>query len=87
MGAVQETVEQVRAIDVDAYKYGFVTDIESEKAPKGLDEDIPVTVWVADDGSNNVVRVSSEPAKGAVFTITLPVDASASHNPDRGDPK
>ncbi len=38
MGAVQETVEQVRAIDVDAYKYGFVTDIESEKAPKGLDE-------------------------------------------------
>jgi Fe-S cluster assembly protein SufB len=40
MGAVQETVEQVRAIDVDAYKYGFVTDIESEKAPKGLNEDI-----------------------------------------------
>jgi Fe-S cluster assembly protein SufB len=29
----------VRAIDVDAYKYGFVSDIESDKAPKGLDED------------------------------------------------
>ncbi len=40
MAAVQETVEQVRAIDVDAYKYGFVTEIESEKAPKGLNEDI-----------------------------------------------
>ena len=26
-------------IDVDQYKYGFVTDIESEKAPKGLSED------------------------------------------------
>jgi Fe-S cluster assembly protein SufB len=39
MPAVQETVEQVRSIDVDQYKYGFVTDIESEKAPKGLDED------------------------------------------------
>ena len=39
MPAVQETVEQVRRIDVDQYKYGFVTDIESEKAPKGLDED------------------------------------------------
>ncbi len=40
MAAVQETVDRVRSIDVDAYKYGFVTDIESEKAPKGLNEDI-----------------------------------------------
>ena len=40
MPAVQETVDQVRAIDVDQYKYGFVTDIEMELAPKGLDEDI-----------------------------------------------
>ncbi|PRH86741.1 Fe-S cluster assembly protein SufB [Labrys okinawensis] len=40
MPAVQETVEQVRAIDVDQYKYGFVTDIEMELAPKGLSEEI-----------------------------------------------
>jgi Fe-S cluster assembly protein SufB len=39
MPAVQETIERVRRIDVDQYKYGFVTDIESEKAPKGLSED------------------------------------------------
>jgi Fe-S cluster assembly protein SufB len=39
MPAVLETVEQVRRIDVDQYKYGFVTDIESDKAPKGLSED------------------------------------------------
>jgi Fe-S cluster assembly protein SufB len=39
MPAVQETVDQVRRIDVDQYKYGFVTDIESDKAPKGLTED------------------------------------------------
>src|SRR5689334_2602293 len=39
MPAVQETVDKVRRIDVDQYKYGFVTDIESEKAPKGLSED------------------------------------------------
>ncbi|MSO66659.1 MAG: Fe-S cluster assembly protein SufB [Pseudolabrys sp.] len=39
MPAAQETVEQVRRIDVDQYKYGFVTDIESEKAPIGLSED------------------------------------------------
>jgi Fe-S cluster assembly protein SufB len=40
MPAVQETVDQVRRIDVDQYKYGFVTDIASDRAPKGLSEDI-----------------------------------------------
>jgi Fe-S cluster assembly protein SufB len=40
MPAVHETVEQVRRIDVDQYKYGFETLIESDKAPKGLSEDI-----------------------------------------------
>jgi Fe-S cluster assembly protein SufB len=39
MPAVQETVDQVRRIDVDQYKYGFETNIESEKAPKGLSDD------------------------------------------------
>jgi Fe-S cluster assembly protein SufB len=38
MPAVPETVERVRSIDVDQYKYGFETKIESDKAPKGLDE-------------------------------------------------
>ena len=40
MPAVQETVERVRSIDVDQYKYGFITDVEMDKAPKGLSEDI-----------------------------------------------
>ena len=40
MAAVQETVERVRSIDVEAYKYGFVSPIESEVAPQGLDEEI-----------------------------------------------
>src|SRR3954469_1520902 len=40
MPAVQETVDQVRRIDVDQYKYGFETLIESEKAPKGHSEEI-----------------------------------------------
>ncbi|MGO8739225.1 Fe-S cluster assembly protein SufB, partial [Rhodoblastus sp.] len=39
MAAVQETVDKVKTLDVDAYKYGFTTDIESNKAPKGLRED------------------------------------------------
>jgi Fe-S cluster assembly protein SufB len=39
MPAVQETIDQVRSIDVTEYKYGFETLIESEKAPKGLSED------------------------------------------------
>lgn len=40
MPAVQETIEQVRSIDVDQYKYGFETEVEMEKAPKGLSEDV-----------------------------------------------
>ena len=40
MAAVQETIEQVRRIDVDQYKYGFETKIEVVKAPKGLNEGI-----------------------------------------------
>src|SRR5258708_8595359 len=39
MPAVQEPVDRVRRIDVDQYRYGFETVIESEKAPKGLSED------------------------------------------------
>jgi Fe-S cluster assembly protein SufB len=35
-----ETIEKVRHLDVDKYKYGFETIIESDKAPKGLSEDI-----------------------------------------------
>jgi len=40
MAAVQETIERVKQIDVDQYKYGFETLIESIKAPKGLNEEI-----------------------------------------------
>ncbi|MEZ5765253.1 MAG: Fe-S cluster assembly protein SufB [Xanthobacteraceae bacterium] len=39
MPAVQETVDRVRRIDVDQYRYGFETIIETEKAPKGLSEE------------------------------------------------
>lgn len=34
------TVQQVESLAGEKYKYGFTTDIESEKAPKGLNEDI-----------------------------------------------
>lgn len=37
MAAVRETIETVS--EVEKYKYGFFTDIESEKAPLGLTED------------------------------------------------
>ena len=40
MAAKTETAEQVADIGVEQYKYGFVTDIESDKAPRGLNEDI-----------------------------------------------
>ncbi|ALG84386.1 LppX_LprAFG lipoprotein [Gordonia phthalatica] len=38
---------------------------------KGLESDIPVTVWVTKDGKNNVARVLAEPAEGASMTINL----------------
>src|SRR5579862_2170487 len=40
MAAVQETVDRVKSVDVSQYKYGFFSEIEAEKAPKGLNEDI-----------------------------------------------
>ena len=39
MAADQETVDRVRSIDVDAYKYGFISAIEFDLAPKGLSQD------------------------------------------------
>ncbi len=38
MGATEETIAQVEELS-GKYEAGFVTDIEMEKAPKGLDED------------------------------------------------
>ena len=36
MSAVRETIDQVKTLDVDQYKYGFDIDIESVKAPGGV---------------------------------------------------
>ena len=36
----KETVEQVQSLAGEKYKYGFSSDIDSDKAPKGLNEDI-----------------------------------------------
>ncbi|MTI11456.1 Fe-S cluster assembly protein SufB [Curvivirga aplysinae] len=42
MAATTETIEKVKDIDAggDKYKYGFVTEIEMERAPKGLCEEV-----------------------------------------------
>ncbi len=39
MVATQEAKQTVQDVTGE-YKYGFVTDIETEKAPKGLSEDV-----------------------------------------------
>ena len=39
MGATEETIQTVSEM-AGKYEAGFVTEIESEKAPKGLNEDI-----------------------------------------------
>ena len=38
MAATVDTVERVESITADKYKYGFVTDIEMESAPIGLEK-------------------------------------------------
>ena len=40
MVANAETTARVAEMGNDRYKYGFVTDIEMETAPKGLNEDV-----------------------------------------------
>ena len=39
MGATEETIEQIESM-AGKYSAGFITDIETDKAPKGLSEDI-----------------------------------------------
>ncbi|MGE3303154.1 MAG: Fe-S cluster assembly protein SufB [Hyphomonadaceae bacterium] len=39
MMAAKDTVAKVRALEADKYKYGFVTDVEQERAAKGLSEE------------------------------------------------
>ncbi len=40
MAAVQQTIDQVKSLDVEKYKYGFETVIESDTIAKGLSEDV-----------------------------------------------
>ena len=51
MAVTSETLHQVRSLTDEGYKYGFVTDIESEVAPKGLDESIIRFISAAVDAS------------------------------------
>src|SRR6516162_3402947 len=39
MTASTDTVQTVRSLSQEGYKYGFVTDIEADEAPPGLNED------------------------------------------------
>ena len=61
MPAVEETVKQVKNIDVDLYKYGFTTDIETVKSPKGLSE--------------NIIRFISEKKKEPDWMLEWRLDA------------
>ena len=40
MSTTTETIEQVKSLAGEGYKYGFATEIEMEMAPKGLSEDV-----------------------------------------------
>ncbi len=45
MAASTETVETVRSVTGGEYKYGFVTDVKADLAPRGLNEDIVRFIW------------------------------------------
>ena len=36
----KKSLEQISSLDGEKYKYGFVTNIETDRPPKGLNEDI-----------------------------------------------
>ena len=40
MAATQKTIEQVNKLGNNEYKYGFSTDVEEIKPPKGLNEEV-----------------------------------------------
>jgi len=40
MDSQNETTETIEALENDGYKYGFITDIETDSVPPGLNEDI-----------------------------------------------
>ena len=39
MSASLDTQQTIRSLSEEGYKYGFVTDIEADSAPPGLNED------------------------------------------------
>ncbi len=40
MSAAKETIEAARALEAVRYKHGFITELEQDVAPQGLDEDV-----------------------------------------------
>ena len=66
-----DTIELVKDIDVDKYKYGFTTDIESEMAPKGLNEEIVPSSRTRRASRNGCSNGGSKPI-GAGFRWTSP---------------
>ena len=92
MSYTTETAEQVSALSSDKYKYGFVTDIESDLAPKGLNEDIVRFISAKKDAPDWLLqwRLRSyrrwlemeEPTWG---NVNYPVDTQADRPAARGD--
>ena len=73
----KETLSTVKSVG-DTYKYGFSTDIETEYAPLGLNEDIVILVisLLNNLGYAGLVRLDSSPCLAflcpAMFCMDLP---------------
>ena len=57
MSTSTETIEELATRE---YKYGFVTDVESETIPKGLSEDVVRLISAEEAGAGVAARVAAE---------------------------
>jgi Fe-S cluster assembly protein SufB len=80
MPAVRETIEAARALEAEKYEAGFVTDIEQERAPKGLNEDIVRFISAKKDEPDWMLAWRLE-AFARWKTLTEPAWAKVSYPP------
>ena len=65
MAATEQTIKQVNKLGNSDYKYGFSTDIEEIKPPKGLNEEIVKFISAQKNEPNRLERMFVNVLEGA----------------------
>ena len=63
MSTATQTIEELANRE---YKYGFVTEVETETIPRGLNEDVIQLISGQERGTGVVARVASQGLSGLV---------------------